>query len=135
MGNLFIFLDQFKHLPQANWFDTLWSMNLSIVFTIFDGLSAHLQKSKITQTCPSWFLICCSRLLNWKGLGFRTQYLCRIKYNAECFLKILPMIVSVSWRSFMIKWFMIQKVYSKNFSNAYSITHYSNTTFKLDGMV
>ena len=79
---------------------------------IFDGLSAHLQKGKISQISESWLLI-------W------------IKINRKYFLKILPMIVSITRLRFMINWLMIQNVYSKMFSTSCTTAHYSTTALKL----
>ena len=45
-----------------------------VVFTIFDSLSAHFQKSENPQTCHIWFLINCDRFINLKMPKFRTQF-------------------------------------------------------------
>ena len=46
--------------------------NIQMMFTIFDSLSVHLQKSKKPRTHHDWFLINCSSSLNYKGPGLRT---------------------------------------------------------------
>ena len=55
--------------------------------------------------------------------------------QAGFFLNILPMPISVIWRSFMIKWCRIQKIYAKLNSPSCANTHRAAITFKLDGIV
>ena len=55
-----------------------------VVFTIFFGLNAHLQKSVKPQTHHNKYLINCSTLINQKGIVFMTQY----SKHAKPFLKI-----------------------------------------------
>ena len=43
------------------------------MFTISDCFSAYLQNSKKALAHHNWFLIKCIRLVNSKGVGFRTQ--------------------------------------------------------------
>ena len=64
---------------------------------IFDCLSAHLQKH---QTHYNWVLI----VLGWKiieSLDLLPSPMNHEKY----YLEILPMTISISWPSFIWKWF------------------------------
>ena len=56
-------------------------------------------------------------------------------HHAKSFLEIFSMTVSVSWTSFMSKWFTIQKIYSKMVSASCTDTHHDVITFKVDRMV
>ena len=61
---------------------------------------AHLPKNK--QTHHNCFL----SLIGWLIDRFRTYTF----KSGKLFLKIMPIIISISWPNFMSKWFMIQVV-------------------------
>ena len=73
-----------EHLITLIYLDVHSRIVVSMIFTIFDCLNAHLQKIKKTQTHHNWFWINCSKLVK---LG----------------LDLGPMTISISWLSFMTK--------------------------------
>ena len=44
--------------------------------------------------------------------------------HAKTFLKLLSMTISISWPSFITKWFIIQEIYSKMFSTSCDNIHH-----------
>ena len=63
------------------------------------------KRPKAYQNC---FLINYSWLVIKKGLDLGPYF----PNHTECFLKIFPMTMSISWSSCMLKWSTIQKIYS-----------------------
>ena len=75
----------------------------------------------------SFLINYCGKLIDWKRLGSRIQPSKQCTFS----LKILPMIISISWLSFTSKLFEIQKAYSKTYSTLWANAHHDTTTLQV----
>ena len=84
-----------------------------MIFTIFYLLSTHLQKSIKPKTHHNWFFIILSKQVNSK---IRVDLKASSPNYIDYFIKIFPIIISISWSSFMTKLFSIHdELYVKIF--------------------
>ena len=101
-----------------HWYN-LWHI-CNLLSSLFKASSkrfecTHSQLSKTTQTHHNWFLINSSRLLNLKKISVSILVF-QIPQTISLKTKYCPWLKSISWQSFVIKWFTIQKAHSKIYS-------------------
>ena len=102
----------------------MWSNHLKM-FTVFNSLLAHLQRSKNPQTHN------CSTLIMLKSLDLVPSP----PNHAIFFSDTLPMTIYISWSSFVTKWPTIQNIYSKLYSTMCANTYREGTTSEVNRII
>ena len=102
----------------------MWSNHLKM-FTVFNSLLAHLQRSKNPQTHN------CSTLIMLKSLDLVPSP----PNHAIFFSDTLPMTTYFSWSSFVTKWPTIQNIYSKLYSTTCANTYREGTTSEVNRII
>ena len=87
------------------------------------------KKSATSQVHHNWLLIDCGRLIDLKNLHLRPSLINHVKY----FLKMISLVISISWPGFMSKLSKILKNrYLKTCFASFDIIH---QTSQLDGIM
>ena len=101
-----LFLAQFRELETSSrifyYFNkmAMWDLN---------QLNAYFQWENWEKQKHTWLMRNFSRLVNWKGPETRPKF----SQSFNCYWEIFPMVISISWPSFMTNWFLVQKICSK----------------------